>query len=1025
MKALALAVLCFLGLIANQVSTAVDTYSTYYAELEMESSALPHITKELEIVNSISLSGSDVTLQYLNITTECNISAGAASCSCKENYIWSNSECSANPQCCNKEQCVVTTINHTPMCIPESRVIITGTITLDELYDPDYADTTSQDFLQKSASLTDILKTSFSELSGFDYLQITKLSQGSVVAHFEMAVNAAFQSSDLAAKVDKVQQNLTAMVAVETSGLVKMKIKEGPVCFHTKQDISCEFVGPAESTWFLGDYLEILTGTDISVVTGPEYSTHLTLFKTSADWRGDYECVFMANNINHTARGYLDIALLPEDIVVTVEPQFPDCYTNKADKTVTIEYKIKDENENYTVSTDTNPDIPPKAVSPDYITYEVSNFLINCKATQEDYDVTLTFKNRLNQTKAVTTTIPVIKDKPFCDNVEDWPKAKNGCTAILPCSDGSVGKRERKCNATGKWEDEISYCVYKPLSSILDDALRILKGLGSIRTNAHTVFARMANTTTKTNDIKSYANINASVEIFSAMSNATRNSSETSKPISEETLQNILVSASNILNENLNNSWKPQTENTANYNLSPKYMHSIENLALNTNMSDTKMVKKQNIEFQYCRDGCENQVFNVSVERESKGAPLKVIGFKTLADILPNTFNNDKSVESSSIVVSATLDEEGSGDIKLTFQLNKKRPHNHNAYCVFWDYGKNEWSKNGCTLKKKDQQDQIICECNHLTSFSTLMSKYPVKLPFIDELTYIGLGISICSLILCIVIEALVWNSVVKSSVAHFRHTALVNISLCLLLADICFLASDFIGGRKEDICPILVVLKHFLYLAMFFWMLCLSVMLLHKLIFVFHQVRKKVYLAFSISLGYVCPALIVMISYLFYDNGKTYYNKESCWLTYTGLLEGSIHAFILPVGVIIFINLFSLVVVISKLLRPSVSEGEKGDEKEMAKSILKAVVFLTPIFGITWILGFFVLIVDLSDGLIPKLVHYLFTLFNAFQGLFILLTGCFGEQKVREALLKYLTSVSKSTKSETSSRFTSSFTKK
>ncbi|KAJ8353288.1 hypothetical protein SKAU_G00208550 [Synaphobranchus kaupii] len=194
--------------------------------------------------------------------------------------------------------------------------------------------------------------------------------------------------------------------------------------------------------------------------------------------------------------------------------------------------------------------------------------------------------------------------------------------------------------------------------------------------------------------------------------------------------------------------------------------------------------------------------------------------------------------------------------------------------------------------------------------------------------------------------------------------------------------------------------------------------MLLHRIIFVFHQVRKKAYLAFSVSLGYVCPTIVVLFSYVYYDNGKVdiYYN-ESCWLNYNGILKGSIHTFVLPVGVIIFINLFSLVVVISKLLRPSVSEGDKGDEKDMAKSILKAVVFFTPIFGITWIFGFLTMIVDLSDGEFPMIIHYLFTLLNAFQGLFILLTGCFGEKKVREALLIFVNAESKSARSETSSR--------
>lgn len=53
---------------------------------------------------------------------------------------------------------------------------------------------------------------------------------------------------------------------------------------------------------------------------------------------------------------------------------------------------------------------------------------------------------------------------------------------------------------------------------------------------------------------------------------------------------------------------------------------------------------------------------------------------------------------------------------------------------------------------------------------------------------------------------------------------------------------------------------------------------------------------------------------------------------------------------------------------------------------------------------------------------HMLSSIFFLFQGLFILITGCFGEQKVREELLKIITGKSKgndSTKKFTSTTYT------
>lgn len=88
-------------------------------------------------------------------------------------------------------------------------------------------------------------------------------------------------------------------------------------------------------------------------------------------------------------------------------------------------------------------------------------------------------------------------------------------------------------------------------------------------------------------------------------------------------------------------------------------------------------------------------------------------------------------------------------------------------------------------------------------------------------------------------------------------------------------------------------------------------------------------------------------------------------------------HAFLLPVGTIVLANLFSMIVVIVTLMKTSVP-GSKADDKETAKGILKVVIVLTPVFGVTWIVGFIQLI--MSDSPIYNVITYIFTILNTFQ---------------------------------------------
>ncbi|KAJ8288595.1 hypothetical protein COCON_G00012540, partial [Conger conger] len=555
----------------------------------MESSAVPNITDELTSVRSRNVS---VDIEYVNITTECRIDNDERNCTCKENFTWSNDVCSSHPDCCTVEYCIVQTLILTSMCIPNSRVTVTGSITLTEEFVPDLANSSSKIFKDKSVKLTNILKTNLSKLNGFDSVIITSFRSGSLIADFKLTVNSHFTSRTLAEKINALKTRLNANISVETKGLVIMEMPNMPVCFDSETKISCEFPELVNATWTLRQektIIDIVNGTEATIVA-EGYKSYLTLKKASAVWKGFYECIFLVDSIVNKASGQLDVALLPETVNIIREPQFPDCYNNK-DKILDskLRYEITNDDEKYKVHHAGNK-ITAKyqgPASPKFIIYEVET-KINCETNiDNDHDVEISFRNRLNQTLNISTTIPVIKRLPYCKVDNEWPKAKNACKATLPCSDGNAGYRERKCDSDGVWEDEISYCVQQALSSLLQEALSIGKGRGSFQKNAMGLFTRMKDTTSYIDDMNTYANINASVNILSVVSDAS-NSSNISKPLNIQTFQDVLHSASNLLNESLNTSWK--IKHDINSSLSTTYLKAVEGLSKQTAISGNNVL---------------------------------------------------------------------------------------------------------------------------------------------------------------------------------------------------------------------------------------------------------------------------------------------------------------------------------------------------------------------------------------------------------------------------------------------------
>ncbi|KAM7368262.1 hypothetical protein PAMP_014502 [Pampus punctatissimus] len=652
------------------------------------------------------------------------------------------------------------------------------------------------------------------------------------------------------------------------------------------------------------------------------YITPLCIAKV----HGTYECGFTSGSIRHTAQIYLSVALLPDEIILETNPSTVDCSTG-------VE----------SVQVDVNATIP--------------------KST-ESFEVAWFYRD-----EGPHTNIVYKKGVAFCseDTQDLWPKTPSDSTVIKrTCEQNKIGYKSRTCKGS-TWQQVFDNCVNEELNNVLNKADHFQMGLGATDEGAMVIFEGLKNTSTSDSD-NSMADIRASIGVLAVMSKASENFA-----LQENIYPDFVNAASSMLNK----TWEKDNTSVI-QNMSSNYLAAVEGLVKNIKVNNTNGFIAENLDFKFCSSGqCNISVFDIEVNMNTtSGNIMKTVAVKNLMNKLGNNF---PKTETTDYLVSATLVPSNNSSLEIRLSFPKYQLTARTPLCVFWNTVKKEWSNEGCIVKTNDE-NRTLCECNHLTSFSILMSRGDVSNSHLDNITKVGMYMSICSLVIFLIIESLVWSAVVKTNLSHLRHTAMVNIAVFLLLADCCFLASMNPQTLSDTWCLVLTLCKHLFFLVMFCWMLCLSAMLVHQLIFVFSPLRKRVFMFLSSITGYVCPILIVGSSYVYckYTN-KPYYN-EKCWLVYERLLVGSMHAFLLPVGIIIFTNLFSMAVVILTLMKTTVPDGSKTDDKDTAKSILKVVVFLTPVFGVTWVIGFFLLVLEDHNSIVYAIANYSFTILNAFQ---------------------------------------------
>ncbi|XP_064003957.1 adhesion G protein-coupled receptor L2 isoform X20 [Pogoniulus pusillus] len=350
----------------------------------------------------------------------------------------------------------------------------------------------------------------------------------------------------------------------------------------------------------------------------------------------------------------------------------------------------------------------------------------------------------------------------------------------------------------------------------------------------------------------------------------------------------------------------------------------------------------------------------------------------------------NSTIAVNSHVIAASINKESSR-VYLTdpvhFTLEHIDPDNYfNANCSFWNYSERTmmgyWSTQGCKLVDTNKT-HTTCACSHLTNFAILMAhreivyKDGVHELLLTVITWVGIVISLVCLAICI------FTFCFFRGLQSDRNTIHKNLCINLFIAEFIFL----IGIDKTEYkiaCPVFAGLLHFFFLAAFAWMCLEGVQLYLMLVEVFESEysRKKYYYV----AGYLFPATVVGVSAAI--DYKSYGTEKACWLHVDNYF---IWSFIGPVTFIILLNLIFLVITLCKMVKHSNTLKPDSSRLENIKSWVLGAFALLCLLGLTWSFG----LLFINEGTV--VMTYLFTVFNAFQGMFIFIFHCALQKKVRK----------------------------
>ncbi|XP_056093468.1 adhesion G protein-coupled receptor F5-like [Rhinichthys klamathensis goyatoka] len=577
------------------------------------------------------------------------------------------------------------------------------------------------------------------------------------------------------------------------------------------------------------------------------------------------------------------------------------------------------------------------------------------------------------------------------------------------CDKNNVGFREGECQSNGFWKTVKDKCVLRIIDALEQESKVVDTG-----TFTDFVIKLKNATTVNSGDVvQSQATVSTIVGILNNIAGISQNIM-----LDEVVLTSFLNIVDVISSESAKLVWVGLNSNAGSQGDSSQLLNSIENVIKATSDTNFNITSPSNsflfkkvttsVDFRdVLKLNSTAEIFIPDITSTRKNITITALAFSSLGNVMPARYRTDNLNKTENVInglIVVVNTSKPINNIELSFEKRSNTvAHNNNSVklgnpqCAFWEFNlfnrTGGWDSTGCKVILIN--GNVTCRCNHTTSFSILMSPYAPEDLSLAVITYVGVAISIASLVVCLIIETIIWKEISRNSTSYIRHVCLVNIALSLLIADICFIIAAAIAKPGEDyinLCSAAVFFTHFFYLALFFWMMVSALLLLYRTIMVFSQISTSVMMAVAFIVGYGAPLLISVITVASTSGSQEYVTQNgTCWLNWD--ISRNLLAFVIPALVIVVVNIIVVILVMVKMLRGRLGESNRG-EKNILVVILRSVAILSPLFGITWGLGLGIMIQPKALAL-----HYLFTIFNSFQGFLILVLGLLMEKKVRETL--------------------------
>ncbi|XP_023808528.1 serine-rich adhesin for platelets-like isoform X3 [Oryzias latipes] len=936
----------------------------------------------------------------------------------------------------------ITTIKLTTSTPSFTAIDIAVSVTFDMVFRNEFHDKTSSAYQSLEKNITTELKKQYSSINGFVGVTVTGFRQGSVIADF--VISTAESSATQITEANKDLKNTLKSIApvLKSTAQYKSSTKikfNSTYLTNTTMTLVC---GPPE-----GDLLDIVGNINsaewkfenINISPGRRTFTTrsntsiLTVNNVNPFDAGLYECILKGTNFEFYQNGTVEkvnIQAAPDVKVVVVKNTVCNV-GNKANLSCCVQpiYNITWAQ-------------PPSSVQISRTTSSPDEYCINNEYTItscEDISKPLTFTCKVNEYDGYekTTTLKFFTGAPTCTG-DIYGDGKEGSIADVACPEGQKGKKKAICKGN-KWELIEDNCILTVITDLFAKSTEL------VQENVQTFSSDLqkAVNDSKTEIAKSSKSVSTIVDILTTIANV-------STSVTTDVMRNVLQTIDVLADDGVKESWETLNKDRNN-NAGSKLLESLETLS--GSLSGTADISTERIHL--IRTNANNFVTpnsTVSLKiSDSDGffdnnTLMTIIILSTFNNVMParnssfdlslfnGTSNETSNPNNANLAINAAVVlvkvNQTVQNVSFEFQtLNETL--SQETQCVFWNFTLLEnfgaWDDEGCKFVSR-LNDRVTCNCTHLTSFSILMAtSIPEDIrDILDIITYIGVGISLASLVICLIIEGYVWKAVTKNSTALMRHISIVNTALSLLIADICFIIAASYSQKALDNkdgdfkvligqCSAVTFFMHFFYLSLFFWMLVSGLLLFYRTMMVFSHMSKSIMIAMGFVIGYGCPLIIAVTTVAATAPSQTYIRKNYiCWLNWTE--SKALLSLVIPALVIVVINIIVVIVVLYKMMRRSSASTIQPDEKNSFVVILRCLAILTPLFGLTWALGIGTMVSPKDVG-----IHIAFAFFNSLQGFFILVFGTLFDSKIRAVLSSRTPSINSISTTSTSGG-TSSF---